>query len=234
MEEHIQTKIKFKGLIDISVDGEMVPFVNWLNSFNSVYTFSCCRGHNDERGGPFCAFVCFDKKDLARILKTRYDFEDSVDACPVINMYISYRSDESLETILKLNLPSKIIPHEKQKQYPFNYVFKFGHFNGYLAFLEYINMDKEKIMDKTKGTKRTGSRSGINWTNIYMEEDLRALWGDFLVDALLEIMDFDKLIKWVNEPNEWFDNRTPNEVAFKDGTEHIWELIDSHKMNGYD
>ena len=77
------------------------------------------------------------------------------------------------------------------------------------------------------------SRDNINWVNIGVEQDLRALWGDLLIDTLLEYMDFKGLLKWINEPNEWFDKRTPKEVAWVDGTEHIWELIEKHRVNGY-
>jgi len=70
-------------------------------------------------------------------------------------------------------------------------------------------------------------------TNIKLEQDLRILWGDLLVESLLEIMSFKELLKWIDEPNEFLDNRTPKEVARVDGLEHIEELIENHYQNGH-
>jgi len=73
----------------------------------------------------------------------------------------------------------------------------------------------------------------INWTNVRLEEQLRSLLGDFLLDDILELMSFDRLVKWIDEPNEYFDGRSPSEVIKVDGVEHIEELVGSQKFNNY-
>jgi len=68
-------------------------------------------------------------------------------------------------------------------------------------------------------------------TNIKLEQDLRILWGDLLIENLLEIMEFEALLKWIHEPCEYFDNRTPSNVARVDGSDCIWDCIDELRKN---
>jgi len=61
---------------------------------------------------------------------------------------------------------------------------------------------------------------------IKQEQDLRVIWGDLIVNDLLEIMDFKELLEWANQPCEFFNNRTPNEVVRVDGVEHLWDFVE--------
>jgi len=72
-----------------------------------------------------------------------------------------------------------------------------------------------------------------NWIKIYKEEDLRKILGDFLLDDLLELMSFERLEKWLEEPNEHLGGETPIEIIKNDGVEHIEDLVANQKFNNY-
>jgi hypothetical protein len=74
MSDHKTVRIVIK---EADVDVEMVPVVNWLNSFHSVTTQFCCQGndkakHKREDGKrldpPYVLFTCWDRQDLMQIL----------------------------------------------------------------------------------------------------------------------------------------------------------------------
>jgi hypothetical protein len=59
------------------VDIEMIPLVNWLNSFESVTTLYCCQGEDGETEDdiiedsfdkPYVMWTCIDTSDLMYIL----------------------------------------------------------------------------------------------------------------------------------------------------------------------
>ena len=60
------------------VDVDMIPLVNYLNSFESVTTLACCQGENGETEDdvvslpgqrPYVLWTCTDTIDLIKILK---------------------------------------------------------------------------------------------------------------------------------------------------------------------
>lgn len=59
-----------------NVDIDMIPLVNWLNSFEKVMTFTCCQGDPDKAGFkdgfkslPQISFMCRDFSVLEHITK---------------------------------------------------------------------------------------------------------------------------------------------------------------------
>jgi len=92
-----------------------------------------------------------------------------------------------------------------------------------LLELNEIKMDSNEKLLRQK-------RLSEGLTNIKIEQDIRAIWGDLIVEELLEIMDFEELLKWINEPNDFFAKRTPCEVAKIDGIEHIWDFVIDKKV----
>lgn len=75
---------------------------------------------------------------------------------------------------------------------------------------------------------------GIALGNIALEQDIRAIWGNEVVDALLDIMDFKDILEWIDKPNEFFDNKKPKDVVGdKKSVEPILEFVLYIKHNGY-
>lgn len=57
------------------VDEEMVDFINWLNSYDSVVTLYCCQGEDPKKGQPidsidkpYVLWLCWDSMQLIEIL----------------------------------------------------------------------------------------------------------------------------------------------------------------------
>jgi hypothetical protein len=90
------------------VDEKIIPFVNWLNSFQSVITEYSCQGDSENR--PYVLFKCYDHYDLIDILKlisndcggTREGIVMEVDMYPTntIRYAIRFDSEERLQSIL--------------------------------------------------------------------------------------------------------------------------------------
>lgn len=56
------------------VDRNIIPIVNWLNSFDGVTTYACCEGDDwisDLQGlvPPYVAFYCTNETSLIEIIK---------------------------------------------------------------------------------------------------------------------------------------------------------------------
>lgn len=77
--EHVKVTVPIKSA---KVDRLMVPVVNWLNSFEDVWTSSCCEGYDedelsdepDEQGGmvchePYVVFSCDSLDSLIAIFQ---------------------------------------------------------------------------------------------------------------------------------------------------------------------
>jgi hypothetical protein len=66
--EHKTKSIVIKSA---DVDQLMIPFITWMNAFESVYTTYCCQGNpdqTDEGGKPYVSFLCSDSLELIVIL----------------------------------------------------------------------------------------------------------------------------------------------------------------------
>ena len=69
----------------------------------------------------------------------------------------------------------------------------------------------------------------IDIGNIALEQDIRAIWGDKSVDALLDVMDFKSMLSWMKESNEWFNGNTPCQAFSDKGEDIILEFVNHHK-----
>jgi hypothetical protein len=67
--------------------------------------------------------------------------------------------------------------------------------------------------------------------NMALEQDLRFLWGDSIIDGLLSFMDFENVLIWLDEPNEWFDGMSPKEAVNENGLKCLDDVI-NHQMFG--
>ena len=65
------------------VDVEMIPLVNWLNSYQSVWTHFCCQGEPRKDGEtdesyslnqPYVLFTCIDPVDLISVLSILHPY----------------------------------------------------------------------------------------------------------------------------------------------------------------
>lgn len=76
-------------LKEAMIDELMVPLVQWLNDFDSVFTIACCQGERgedkeiDETKKPYVYFYCFDNLQLVKVLSAitfvRYDVKVEVE-----------------------------------------------------------------------------------------------------------------------------------------------------------
>lgn len=65
------------------VDKGVVPVVNWLNSYNDVFTQYACEGYTEEEkkngighNNPYVIFFCFYEPDMTDILSTIFPYQD--------------------------------------------------------------------------------------------------------------------------------------------------------------
>jgi len=58
-----------------------------------------------------------------------------------------------------------------------------------------------------------------------LEQDMKALWGESIVQGLLNLMDFDNILIWLDEPNEQFEGMTPKEAVNKNGIKCLDDMI---------
>jgi len=72
-----------------------------------------------------------------------------------------------------------------------------------------------------------------NLSDVEIEKEIRELYGDKIIDDLLNCMDFKELVVWLEEPNKWFDNKTPLSSINFNGAQHMEEMIENHKWNNY-
>lgn len=76
MNDHPCKKIAIKSA---EVDELMVPLINWLNAFESIYTTFCCQGdpfdseksqEENKYYAPYVSFFCTNQIDLICVLST--------------------------------------------------------------------------------------------------------------------------------------------------------------------
>lgn len=80
------------------VDKGMVSTVQWLNSFQGVYTLFSCEGHDSERGKPYVMFHCWDVYDLQKICENIQRFPGFEFGTIVVENFFGY-----LRYILRFN-----------------------------------------------------------------------------------------------------------------------------------
>jgi len=54
-----------------------------------------------------------------------------------------------------------------------------------------------------------------------------------LIEALCEIMEPAHVAPWLQQPNDWFDGRTPLQAVKEGKIDKVWELIFHTKEGGY-
>jgi len=59
MSDHEQKNIPLKT---ISVDSDIIPLVNWLNSFDDIFTLYSCKGNDLNK--PWITFFCNKQSTL--------------------------------------------------------------------------------------------------------------------------------------------------------------------------
>ena len=109
----------------IEVDLNIIPVVNWLNSFETVYTFFSCEGSDSKPPRtsylPYVLFWCFDSNDLFDIMKKIDSFQvirerskgnpaayiHSADR--IITVDVNMRTDTNIPSHLRysVNFPNK-------------------------------------------------------------------------------------------------------------------------------
>jgi len=66
MGKNSRHKTKSICIKKAKIDINMIPIVNWLNSFSSITTQYCCEGNKDFK--PYVLFICTDPVELIQIL----------------------------------------------------------------------------------------------------------------------------------------------------------------------
>jgi tRNA(Phe) wybutosine-synthesizing methylase Tyw3 len=96
------------SLKTIEVDKAIVPIVNWLNSFEDIFTLNSCEG--EQRKGicnlPYIQFISMGQKDLSQILPRLMGYAevtvlyDEVRGCLV---YIArFKNKSAMERVVSL------------------------------------------------------------------------------------------------------------------------------------
>ena len=91
----------------------------------------------------------------------------------------------------------------------------------------------EESHNKVRGLSKSLLHHHDYIGKIALEQDMRALWGDGIVDGLLNLMDFNNILMWLDEPNKWFDGDSPKEAVKKKGISCLEDMIRHQEENGY-
>jgi hypothetical protein len=73
-KEHTTVKTTLKR---VSIDKEMIPVVEWFNSFLGVETRFCCQGDEVDPGSAYVMYYCSEEVSLIRVLNFTESFGET-------------------------------------------------------------------------------------------------------------------------------------------------------------
>lgn len=88
MDKH---RCSFISVKSAEIDNEIIPLVQWLNSFDGIFTRWCCAGDAEDRSNFYVSFYCDNDSDLYQVLdKLQYLADITIDLVPERRAMIRY------------------------------------------------------------------------------------------------------------------------------------------------